>query len=521
MDAIFAAYKQVLGIADDSVVQSIIENLNQNKATSTFFTDIALTLNTFAIERDRDVRIGRAGRLGHNVILPEPISKGAVGEIYMNQDRTVIYKKIVIGGVQQNKEWMIRQTFLEAFIQTVLGLDPDFGYNVCHVTNLYRSRDLVRKGRGADATADIVLYIQMEPIAYTLGNIIDKVAESGVLTMSDLSPYLSQLGIVLDGFKKRYGFAHRDLHTGNVMYRKDGTLALIDFGFSCLTVGGVVYSVQTQNILRANAPRLVPGIVDAPCESYDILIFLAAFAEGYGLGFEGDEQLKFVNLFDTRDKTFNLIDWLFNEYGKDENKGGALFHMTYPRSIATWPADIRAKLAQIPTLQPANFAAVTAGFARSMRARGGRNLYISPEKIGGLYRMAKKNSRKSNRKNRNTRRNMRKNLSGGNYQTSQQWFDPDVLPPATVLPAPSTAPTSYETRPVLLSTFQAAGGRKTRRRGGFSPSIMGGFVSNAQAAIVPLALYAVYHTMVPKKGPATLGGLFKNMTRKNRRNSRK
>jgi hypothetical protein len=116
---------------------------------------------------------------------------------------------------------------------------------------------------------------------------------------------------------------------------------------------------------------------------------------------------------------------------------------------------------------------------------------------------------------------MRKNLSGGNYQTSQQWFDPDVLPPATVLPAPSTAPTSYETRPVLLSTFQAAGGRKTRRRGGFSPSIMGGFVSNAQAAIVPLALYAVYHTMVPKKGPATLGGLFKNMTRKNRRNSRK
>lgn len=395
MDAIFAAYKKVLGIADDSAVQAIIENLNQNKATSTFFTDIALSLNTFAIERERDVRIGRAGRLGHNVILPEPISKGAIGEIYMNQDRTVIYKKIVIGGIQQNKEWMIRQTFLEAFIQTVLGLDPDFGYNVCHVTNLYRSRDLVRRGRGADADADMVLYIQMEPIAYTLGSIIDKVGESGVLTMSGLSPYLSQLGTVLDGFKKRYGFAHRDLHTGNIMFRKDGTLALIDFGFSCLTVGGVVYSVQTQNILPAGVSRLVPGIVDAPCESYDILIFLAALAEGYGLALEGEEQQKFVNLFDTRDKSFNLIDWLFNEYGKDEHKDGALFHMTYPRSIATWPEDIRAKLPLIPALIPANFAAVMSGFARSMRTRGGRRTYRSRKQRKTLKtRKQRRDSRK-------------------------------------------------------------------------------------------------------------------------------
>jgi hypothetical protein len=33
MDAIFAAYKKVLGIADDSAVQAIIENLNQNTTT--------------------------------------------------------------------------------------------------------------------------------------------------------------------------------------------------------------------------------------------------------------------------------------------------------------------------------------------------------------------------------------------------------------------------------------------------------------------------------------------------------
>jgi hypothetical protein len=179
------------------------------------------------------------------------------------------------------------------------------------------------------------------------------------------------------------------------MFRKDGTLALIDFGFSCLTVGGVVYSVQTQNILPAGVARLVPGIVDAPCESYDILIFLAALAEGYGLALEGDEQMKFVSLFNTRDKSFNLIDWLFNEYGKDEHKDGALFHMTYPRSIDTWPEDIRAKLPLIPALIPANFAALMSGFARSMRARGGRRRTYRREQRKALKtRKQRRDSRK-------------------------------------------------------------------------------------------------------------------------------
>jgi hypothetical protein len=29
---------------------------------------------------------------------------------------------------------------------------------------------------------------------------------------------------------------------------------------------------------------------------------------------------------------------------------------------------------------------------------------------------------------------------------------------------------------------------------------MGSFLANAQSAIVPLSLYTMYHTMVPKKG---------------------
>jgi hypothetical protein len=96
---------------------------------------------------------------------------------------------------------------------------------------------------------------------------------------------------------------------------------------------------------------------------------------------------------------------------------------------------------------------------------------------------------------------------GGGYGTSQQFFNPSVLPPAASIFSSdvSTAATSSMIRPVLPATFKG-GRRRTRRalKGGFSPSIMGGFIPNAQAAIVPAALYLVYHTMVPKssKGSA-------------------
>ena len=113
-----------------------------------------------------------------------------------------------------------------------------------------------------------------------------------------------------------------------------------------------------------------------------------------------------------------------------------------------------------------------------------------------------------------TRRNRQK---GAGYAMPGQWFGPNILPPTSLLGgSPSTAPTQYEIRPVLSSTFQAGGKRSRKHRGGFAPSIMGSFVANAQAAVVPLAMYLVYHTMVPKLNGKKKGGA----TRRHRRHSK-
>lgn len=138
----------------------------------------------------------------------------------------------------------------------------------------------------------------------------------------------------------------------------------------------------------------------------------------------------------------------------------------------------------------------------------------------------------------NTRRNNRsrkvrkgKVQRGSGFLTSQQYFDPDVLPPSSLMPPLTSLPTSTDIRPVMLSTapmsaLMAGGARRRTRggrksRGGFYPSVMGSFLANAQAAIVPAALYLVYNQFVPKSDSPvvnlekTFGG---RKTRRSRRN---
>ena len=135
---------------------------------------------------------------------------------------------------------------------------------------------------------------------------------------------------------------------------------------------------------------------------------------------------------------------------------------------------------------------------------------------------------------RNNRNRSRKNKAhrGGGYLTDQQYFNPDVLPPSSLMPPLTSLPTSTDIRPVMLATapmsaLMAGGARRRTRRssGGFSPSVMGSFIPNAQAAIVPAALYLIYNQFVPKSdSPAeklqkAFGG--KSRRRRSRRSTRR
>jgi hypothetical protein len=114
---------------------------------------------------------------------------------------------------------------------------------------------------------------------------------------------------------------------------------------------------------------------------------------------------------------------------------------------------------------------------------------------------------------------------GAGYLTDVQYLGGQLPPMASSLVSvPSSAPTATEVRPVMYSTFQAGGKtrRGERKRGGFSPSVMGSFVANAQAFVVPLAFYLAYNTLVPKTGSPGKGGKSRKANRKaNRKASRK
>jgi len=133
---------------------------------------------------------------------------------------------------------------------------------------------------------------------------------------------------------------------------------------------------------------------------------------------------------------------------------------------------------------------------------------------------------KTRRNNRSRKVRKGKVQRGSGFLTSQQYFNPDVLPPSSLMPPLTSLPTSTDIRPVMLATAPMsalmAGGarhRSRRSRGGFSPSVMGSFIPNAQAAIVPAALYLIYNQFVPKSdSPAQkLQKAFGGRSRRSRR----
>jgi serine/threonine protein kinase len=521
--------------------------------------DIVPNLETFVAVAG-EVKLG-SGRLARrNIIGTSAHGEGAYGAVYKSDSNTTVYKKITASGdtsdtqieYMKKVEYNLRTILLELFIQIVLSSDPTYGTFICTPTKLFRTSEVGRLPANtshASYKTPVTLYIQMEYIQYKFEdymNTLKTASATGRVEKLQLAPLLVQLGNTLHGLFISRNFRHGDLHCGNIMVTGSGNLKIIDFGMSCITT--------TEPLL--GGPGVFSDTRPTPtaCESYDLLLFLTSL---YQIYYEDDKILSdsfakeikdLLNIPSTGGAAAGISTLAFggvhysNVYDYLLAKGNAVgndtvFHQAYMEEIN---ADVPLKgiLPRISILEPRQFAAYFSGGAAASSAgsavagaatgsaaavgplaatgsastgnncagkgccrRPGRN--GKPKScvfLGGGSKTARNSRMKSRRAHRKSRRQ-----HGAGYLTPAEFFGGPQQPSAGWLSStPSTAPTANIIRPVLQSTVpihQTGAGRRTRRlRGGFSPAVMGGFIPNAQAAIVPAALYLAYHQLVRKNG---------------------
>jgi len=279
IDAIYAKFGQVINMTAKRELNGFIQGLSANQgernlgAGTERYTDQASMLGnlTYTSSDDRNGTIQIGSR-------QEPVRRiggGTYGTIFLGTTSRNVYKRIVRDPTgHRSTEEFHRELFIEPFIQTVLQMDGTYGTNIANIAGVYRDSSvptrLQRSTRGRTAAttnnASIVYtyWYVMESIDYTLYDYVNAMTQTNPTRLREvLYSRISSLGTILNYFKSKYGFYHRDLHTGNVMLKRNGSnpeiLKLIDFGMSTISLNGVQYAVQAGG-----------GF------SYDLLIFLGA-----------------------------------------------------------------------------------------------------------------------------------------------------------------------------------------------------------------------------------------------------
>ena len=326
-DNFVRGFGEVINQPDITKVRAIIDNLRAINEGRRFFIDEIMNLLSANLSDDNMFTAPDIG--GEKV---NWVAGGTYGSVYVGQTYFNAYKRMIINENNRIGTYYIenycREIYLEAFIQYYLQTDPNYGHNICSIQKLYRDTSVIReiqrpgawrpKGKKYIPLIDrpYIFYYRMEPIPEgTIGHYIDRSINVRTMPFTTIQPKLHELAIILEYFNKKCGFHHRDLHSGNVMFKKMGNeIKIIDFGMACITINGKVYSVMNEN-----------------CYSYDLMIYTVGLYEYYERYLDKDTNNFLRGLFQLVDGP-NILDLL--KKNKEKNPKIAMFHLVYP-SILT------------------------------------------------------------------------------------------------------------------------------------------------------------------------------------------
>jgi serine/threonine protein kinase len=289
-----------------------IKGLRANQAASLYFSTRIASL-PWAYIPDANGEFHRDGfdeRVNY-------LGGGTYGQVFQGITSRKAYKKMTMppdNDTPIKKELYYREIYLEAFIQTVLQNDARYGQNIGAIEKIY-------KDQMPDGTSRNVFYYQMETINNPnglTGYLNSQKGPTGLVPRSTLLAILRQLATILEYFRMTYGFYHRDLHVGNVMFHDmtaelagaaagapipadllpgNRRIKIIDFGMACMKPKGRVFSVE-----------------GGGCISIDLLIYITSLFD-YRDMFDA-ESITFLNGLFTKEIegiTYNLYN-MINDY---------------------------------------------------------------------------------------------------------------------------------------------------------------------------------------------------------------
>jgi len=230
----------------------------------------------------------------NSTVIPlRKIGRGSYGNIF--QDATgVVYKQTQLrlyagNDLELKCEEFYREFLLEAFIQVVLqNANPDAVGQISgiYIDDRINRRISSRATNSPNAILEVDIhprlptqkgvyddnmayscFIKMSLIPYTFDSYA-KTKPSGQISLAEVKRIFITLSNNLERFLV-FGFKHRDLHMGNLMFNISGNPIIIDFGRSCIKIHTDIYSVKMGN-----------------CESYDLLMLMASLYQFHNGIFE-------------------------------------------------------------------------------------------------------------------------------------------------------------------------------------------------------------------------------------------